>query len=275
MRISVLMDDTASSPAFACEHGLSFYLSDERRRILFDMGASGLFLDNARQLGIDMARTELAVLSHGHVDHGGGLGDFLRACPGARVYLHADALKPHYTRRASGAVEYIGIDPRLACEPRLVPLQADLRLDGDVTLFSSVGVEYWRPQTQGTHLAGGPGGLRPDSFSHEQSLLFRSGDTLVLVAGCAHRGILNILSRAVELAGRPVDAVVGGFHLSNPRDGGCVPEETLDLVAEGLLRYPGTAYYTCHCTGAEAFEGLWRRMGERLHWVGAGAQLDL
>jgi len=269
------MDDSVSAPQFACEHGLSLYLAGAGRRILFDTGASALFLENARRLGIDLSGTDFAVLSHGHSDHGGGLRAFLNACPDAKVYMQASAMEPHFTRRASGAVEFIGLDNGLRDDPRVVFLSDDLQIESGIHIFSSVAGERCRPQTQNTLLTGAPDALRPDSFLHEQNLLFCDGPSTVLIAGCAHRGILNILDRAIELAGRPIDAVVGGFHLSNPRDGGSAPPETLDAIAEGLLRYPATTYYTCHCTGRPAFEGLRQRMGERIRWIGAGARFQV
>lgn len=275
MQISVLMDDSVSSASFSCEHGLSLYLTTPGHKVLFDTGASGLFLENAARLGLDLADVDFAVLSHGHNDHGGGLRAFLDACPRAKVYMQAAALEPHFTRRASGKVEPIGLDPALRGEPRVVLLTGDHVLEGGFTIFSSVPGDKLRPQTQKTLLTGTAEDLRPDPFLHEQDLLYQEGDTAVLIAGCAHRGILNILERAVELAGRPMDAVIGGFHLSNPRDGGCVPQETLDAIAGALLRYPGTTYYTCHCTGPAGFEGLKRTMGDRIRWIGAGAQFQV
>ena len=79
------------------------------------------------------------------------------------------------------------------------------------------------------------GVLRHDSFLHEQNLLITEGGKRILVTGCAHRGIANILERAVEMAGGPMDAVVGGFHLSNIAAGSCEPEETIDGIAAYLL----------------------------------------
>ena len=78
MKIKVLSENTAISEEFACEHGLSVYLESGGLKILFDTGASDLFLKNAKTLGVDIADVDLLFLSHGHYDHGGGLKDFLR-----------------------------------------------------------------------------------------------------------------------------------------------------------------------------------------------------
>ncbi len=272
MQISVLMDDNASESCFSCEHGLSLYLTVPGFKILFDTGASGLFLENARRLGINISDTDFVVLSHGHSDHGGGLRSLWNACPKARVFMQTSAVEPHFTRRTNGVVEFIGLDNALKQDPRVISYSGDLHIGDRITMFPSTGEAFWRPETQNTLLTGIPDALRPDSFHHEQNLLYCDSDSAVLIAGCAHRGILNILQKAVELAGRPMDAVIGGFHLSNPRDGGCIPQEKLNTIIDVMLQYPATTYYTCHCTGPEAFDRMHQKMGDRIRWIGAGSQ---
>jgi metal-dependent hydrolase (beta-lactamase superfamily II) len=77
MVVKVLMENTAVSGDFQTEHGLSLYVETGGYRLLFDTGASGLFLENAKKLDVDIAKVDFAVISHGHYDHGGGLKPFL------------------------------------------------------------------------------------------------------------------------------------------------------------------------------------------------------
>ena len=76
MKISVLAENTACDNLFDCEHGLSLYIDTGKNKILFDMGQSNLFEKNAEKLGIDLSEVDIAILSHGHYDHGGGLKRF-------------------------------------------------------------------------------------------------------------------------------------------------------------------------------------------------------
>lgn len=274
MYISVLMDDTVSTSQYVCEHGLSFFVETQSNRVLFDAGASALLLENATRMGISLAEADFAILSHGHIDHGGGMKAFLTHNLTAKVYLQANALEEHRTCRANGALEYIGLPTELLNEPRLVPFTGDLRLNENLLLFSTVTGQEFLSNSNKTHLVYRSGRNMSDVFDHEQSLLVWEGPKLVLIAGCSHRGIVNIMNRAMELSGRPMDAVVGGFHLSNPRDGGCEPMETIQGIANYLRRFP-TRYYTCHCTGSAAFQILHQSMGEQLQWVGAGSKIQV
>ena len=108
-------EDLAAQLGLGKEHGLSLYIEACGHKILFDMGQTGLFARNAAALGVDLAAVDLAVLSHGHYDHGGGLARFLELNSTAPVYLNEHAFEPHY----HGAERYIGLDPALAASPRL------------------------------------------------------------------------------------------------------------------------------------------------------------
>jgi 7,8-dihydropterin-6-yl-methyl-4-(beta-D-ribofuranosyl)aminobenzene 5'-phosphate synthase len=121
MIVKVLAENTTSSEALGSEHGLSLYIETETHKILFDTGASGLFAENAEKMGVDLTRVDLAVISHGHYDHGGGLKTFLGINNWAKLYLHQKAFEPHYANRLGGVKAYIGLDESLLqCRKRLL-----------------------------------------------------------------------------------------------------------------------------------------------------------
>ena len=99
MKITALVENTTNNPALGTQHGLSFYIEANGRKILFDMGEDDLFLRNAEKLGIDISAVDLAIISHGHSDHGGGLGAFLSHNENAPVYLNRRAFGHYYTKR--------------------------------------------------------------------------------------------------------------------------------------------------------------------------------
>lgn len=255
MKLWTLMENTAAGENIACEHGLSLYLETGKHRILFDAGQSAAFRDNARHMGVDLGQVDLCVLSHGHSDHGGGLMTFLGENRHATVYVTPHAFGVHY----NAAGTYIGLDPALKEEARIRFARDGQQPGEGLTLFSGEAVEpVWPIDPAGlTRLEGGL--CLPEDFRHEQYLMAEEAGRRILISGCSHRGILNILERF-----RP-DVLIGGFHFMKLDPEGPALEE----AAQVLARYD-TQFYTGHCTGLEQFAHLKAILGERLHYLAAG-----
>ncbi len=272
VKITALSENTVAREDLGSEHGLSLYIKTPEHRLLFDMGGSGLFLKNAEKLGIDITSVEAAFLSHGHYDHGGGIPFFLRANPSAPVYVSRHAFDGHFGTQADGSAKYIGLPETIKDSERII------KLDGDAEIFENISV---LAGASGRELFSGANALIlrseneklvPDDFRHEQSLVIKDGENLILVAGCAHSGVVNIIRRFEEKYGREPDLVVGGFHLSSPATGGSEPPELLDAVAKRLLSKK-SVYATCHCTGLKAYDYLKEKMGERLSYLASGGTI--
>ena len=278
MRVTVLMENSTPSSRLAARHGLSLWLElDDGRRVLFDMGPNDGFLANARSLGVDVTEADLAVISHGHYDHGGGLGAFLAACGDAGrdvpVYVREHAFEEH----VSGTPERhhaIGLDPALAADPRVRPTDERCDLGGGLALFSTARRAHPTARSNGRLMERRDGALVPDRFLHEQSLLVREGDRLALVSGCSHGGVLNLMDAAEELAGAPLTSVVAGFHLMDP-SGGTVEDEGLTRSLARELAARPARYLTCHCTGTDAFALLRDELGGRVSYLHVGSRVTL
>lgn len=278
MRVTVLMENSTPSSRLAARHGLSLWLElDDGRRVLFDMGPNDGFLANARSLGVDVTEAGLAVVSHGHYDHGGGLGAFLAACGDAGrdvpVYVREHAFEEH----VSGTPERhhaIGLDPALATDPRVRPTGERCDLGGGLALFSTARRAHPTARSNGRLMERRDGGLVPDRFLHEQSLIVREGDRLTLVSGCSHGGVLNLMDVAEELAGAPLTSVVAGFHLMDP-SGGTVEDEGLTRSLARELAARPARYLTCHCTGTDAFALLRDELGGRVSYLHVGSRVTL
>lgn len=263
IKISVLMENTACSPDFQSEHGLSLWIETAHHTILFDTGKSGAFAANAAALGINLSEADIAVLSHGHYDHGGGLKTFLSLNEKAPVYLTRLAFVPHY----SGTGEYIGLDPSLKGNPRLVTAADPQTIDDELMLCTcNERTRFFPTDTAG--LTEKPADtLQPDAFLHEQYLTIRDGGRKIVVSGCSHKGIRNIVRWL-----RP-DILIGGFHFMK-MDVSSGENPLLKESAEDLLKFP-TDYYTCHCTGIAQYRYLKSIMGNRIHYLSAGMQLEI
>lgn len=263
MKIWTLLENTACREEIQAEHGLSLYIETENCRILFDMGQGEAFGQNGEKLGVDLGSVDLAVLSHGHYDHGGGLGRFLEINHTAPVYLSRDAFAPHY----NGTEKYIGLDPALRDNDRLIFVDGTREIGPGITLYACSGWEPVCPvDPAGLKMEAG-GTLCTEDFRHEQYLLIEEAGKRILFSGCSHKGIRNIVRWF-----RP-DVLIGGFHfmkLDPAGDGAKVLEE----AARDLLTYP-TVYYTGHCTGETQYEYLKERMGDRLQSLSGGKIVEI
>lgn len=142
-----------------------------------------LFADNARALGIDLAGVDIAVLSHGHYDHGGGLKKFLDINRKAPVYLSRYAFEGHY----HGREKYIGLDTELTGNERLVSTGDETVIEEGLTLYSCNDCQKTFPSgSQGLHMIK-DGAFLPEDFRHEQYLLIKEKGKRVVFSGCSHK----------------------------------------------------------------------------------------
>lgn len=261
MKITVLMENTTCNPDLATEHGLSLLLETAHSTVLFDTGQSAAFVDNATALGIDLNQVDLAILSHGHYDHGGGLWRFFEVNDHAPVYLNRHGFTPCY----HGSQRYIGLDPALEGHPRLKFVEDTLEIDQYLSLSSKNQATKQLPiDSAGLCVQQGETFL-PDQFLHEQYLTIQEGGRTILISGCSHKGILNIMDWYQP------DILIGGFHFMNVAIEDGISTQ-LDYAANVLSGY-STQYYTCHCTGLPQYEYLKTRMGEQLHYLSTGQTL--
>jgi len=262
MKITALLENTTQREDMQVEHGLSLYIETETYKILFDMGQSDLFAKNANVLGIDLSAVDIAVLSHGHYDHGGGLQTFLSLNEKATVYINRFAFEPHF----NALDKYIGLDTTLKTtlveQNRLHITDETCILAPGLTLFScnnrprfcNLGSFDLTVLEGNSHV--------PDDFRHEQYLLIEENGKKVLISGCSHKGIQNIMEWFAP------DVLVGGFHFMKLE-----PGDALDVAAEDLNRY-STRYFTGHCTGEEQFAYLKERM-EHLEYLSCGKTIEI
>ena len=235
MKLTVLVDNQASSNCKA-EHGLSFYIEYNNKKIVFDAGQTDIATINAHKLGIDLNQTDLIVLSHGHYDHGNGLKYFPKNKP---LLAHPDIFTKRYKRINN---QYIGLDLsetdiensfKITRSSKPVKIEHQAWFMGEIpriTDFESISPKYILENGE------------TDPIIDDTALTFNTNKGIVIITGCSHSGICNIVLKAKEFfPHNPIAAIVGGFHLSQI-------DERLEKTVKFFKQHHITKLYPSHCT---------------------------
>ncbi len=270
MKIINLIEDTQGCGC-RYEHGLSFYIETKKHKLLFDTGATGAFLENAKQLGIDLTEIDTVILSHGHYDHTGGVLDFAKINPKANIYMQVSAGDDYFHLDQRGN-RYIGINKEILNLSQLRCLNGDARLDDELFLFANItGMRFRAKGNLELKKKIGESYIT-DKFEHEQCLVIEAENGKVLISGCAHNGILNILERYHEFYEDAPILVISGFHLTQKSP---YTDDEIEAIKELAreLKETKTVYYSGHCTGKKAFDIMKEVMGEKLKEIHSGDTL--
>lgn len=263
MKITALVENQSSCELKA-KHGLSLYIETDKHKILFDLGPDKTLFENAQKRQISLKDVDTVIISHGHLDHGGGLEKFLEINKTAKVYVQKTAFEPHYTK-VLGIRFPCGIKEKFKDHPQVVLLDGDYKIDDQLTLFTVKDTSKCYSTMNDALYTG----KEKDTFDHEQHLIIKEEKT-VLIMGCGHSGVVNIMEAARQY--HPL-LCVGGYHLMNPNSSKSVPEALLDEIVKELKQYPDTQFYTCHCTGQTAYKYLSERM-PNLSYLSCGQSIQ-
>ena len=262
MNILSLVENTTKCE-LKVKHALSLYIETAKHKLLFDVGQDSTLFQNAKTRNIDLTKVDTVIISHGHKDHGGALKDFLAINHTAKVYIQRKAFGVHSTK-VMGFKVPIGLDESLKNHPQVVLLDGNYKIDEELSLF--IVKDNSRCHSTANDILFS--GKVVDDFVHEQNLIINENST-VLIMGCGHTGIVNIMEEAKSY--HPT-LCIGGYHLMNPVNKKCVPDELLDQIAAYMNQYPDTKFYTCHCTGEKAYNYLASKV-PNLSYFACGDQL--
>lgn len=272
VELTILIDGETEASA-AGESGLSILVRGPGRTMLFDCGASAETLaPRMGQLGLTPSALSGVVISHGHSSHTGGLAALASSRPeGTEVFLHAAAFSRRWVDRPGKTLTEISCPhtaARLADAGfRLRWVQAPEKIDDWMILSGPIG----GPQAEDpTYVVRKGDELIVDNFEDEIFVLVRGQNGWVVLTGCCHRGLRNVLRTARFLAREePIAAVVGGLHM-----GGSSParlEETIELA----MLSPEIALYPSHCTGADVLAYLRAQLPNQVKPVEPGMKIVL
>jgi 7,8-dihydropterin-6-yl-methyl-4-(beta-D-ribofuranosyl)aminobenzene 5'-phosphate synthase len=274
-RIITLSENSVAVPYVMAEWGLSILVESPEGSILLDAGASTSVVHNADILGIDLCKIERIVLSHGHFDHTGGLRTLLTKMKRqVEIIAHPDILAPKYKRSEGKPDRYIGLLYQLqeleSLGARFNFSRESQRLTRNILSTGEIPLETDFEQIEPGFFVKTADGWQPDSLADDQALVIETPQGLVMVLGCAHRGIINTLKQACKITGNSkIHLVLGGCHLKDASDEQVW--QTISSLNEMGVHKLGVS----HCTGMRATLMLAQTYGDDFIFNSTGNIIEL
>ncbi|HHL32755.1 MAG TPA: MBL fold metallo-hydrolase [Desulfobulbaceae bacterium] len=271
--LTVLCENSVAGPfGLVGEHGWAIHANIFGRSILFDTGQGQGIIANSRLLDIDLKDLDAIVLSHGHYDHTSGLPDVLRQCGKIDVYAHPDCFLDRYWNK-DGASREIGIrykrsyleslGARFSFVREFTEIFEGIYLTGEVPR-----VTPFEPVDPNMKVPGPDGTLIQDDLRDDQSMVIDTDQGLTIVLGCAHAGLVNILTHvANHLPDRPIHTVIGGTHL------GFAEAEQFEQTMLALDKFAIKRLGAGHCTGLANSARLFNHLGDRYFFSAVGTRI--
>lgn len=278
MRIVVLAENTSAADKLFAEHGLCLYIEHKHNKILFGTGASAIFIENAKRLGIPLSEVQSVVLAHNHTSCAGGLEAFLKINPSASVYIKKSAAtdcaeKSGLIRSRTGLPGSFFKSAKVNC----IKFESFSEVCGDFFLVSNeYSDEASNPDKR--FFIKRDRKWQHDDFSGETFAVCFPGrrrDGCVILTACSHSGITGIIKTVKKLWDVPVIAVVGGFGFmsSNINKTAC-SADTVKSVAGELDELDIGYIYTCHCTGIKGYDIMKELLGDQIQYLHTGEELE-
>ncbi len=270
-RITVLCENIANREGLVAEHGIALLIEGPAGRVLLDAGPSDAILANARTLGVSLRGLDAICLSHGHADHTGGLEAVLRESGSTPVFAHPRVFERRFSLSGGAAREIGPPRPRAVYEDLGARFHLSEASQTVVEGLLTTGETRLLPERpKSPHLlVERDGGAIEDDFRDDLSLCLRTSQGVVVLTGCAHRGIPAILEAARAVTGdRRIRAVAGGLHLSGETDA------SVERVAGTLRDADVGSVFAGHCTGLHATAVLASLLGARVRELHAGDVIE-
>lgn len=260
------------------EHGFSMLIrifnQGQSESILFDTGGSPeAIIENAKRMGISLSEVSCIVLSHGHYDHSGGLSSVIKAVgkAGLPIIVHEDMFRARGTAYSDGTIrKYAEFPTKAQLSPAQVIFTKEpfLIADGNVCVTGEI------PRTTSfetglmNHKSFVKGSWQPDPLIMDDRAVVMNvrGKGLVILAGCAHAGIINTIKYARQISGvEKVYAVMGGFHLA-----GKDFEDKIQPSIKELACINPELIVPSHCTGWRAMFAMSQTLPDAFAWNSVG-----
>lgn len=234
IRVLILYDNFSHAPGTIADWGFSCLIEGLEKTILFDTGTKPeILLHNAEKLNVDLKKIDLIVISHNHGDHTGGLKTVLGKKSDVLVYL---------------------------------PFSTPLNFKNEIQNCGATVIteQYPKEIISGAYLTGEMG-----TEIKEQSLILDTEKGLVVITGCSHQGIVNILEKTKNILNKEIHLVLGGFHLGRHSE-----QEINEIIAE-FKKYHVEQCGCTHCTGDKAMGLFKKAYKDDFKSMGTGKMIEI
>jgi 7,8-dihydropterin-6-yl-methyl-4-(beta-D-ribofuranosyl)aminobenzene 5'-phosphate synthase len=267
LKITVLVENTAGGRGLLGEHGLSWLIEADSRRILFDTGQGLALPHNAKILGLSLENLDAIVLSHGHYDHTGGLTTLLEHCANTDLFLHPKAIASKYSPRGNIGSPIENERTLRSHFRRLIWTETPTEVMPGVYVTGTIPRRHPLENTGGSFWHNSEH-TEVDPLLDDQALYLKVPEGLVVILGCAHAGVINTLDYIAQITNtNKFYAVIGGMHLLRASN------ERLEATVETFTKYDVQLIGANHCTGMKAMTFLWHQLGDLCLDCRVGTQL--
>lgn len=263
VEITILVDNTTPAPGFIGEYGYSALVTVDNKKILFDTGSADALLTNSKLLGLKPDEFDDIVISHGHFDHTGAVIPILEQYGSKTIYAHSNIFAKRPIMLGNNKIRDIGCtfteqeaidaDGKFVFIDNFSEIFPNIYLTGEVsriTDYEDVGAKFQCEKD---------GELIDDKLIDDMALIVNHPDGLIIISGCAHSGVINIIEHALKKTGRnKILAFIGGTHLIT------ASEERMNKTVAALREYSISQIIVSHCTGFYAAAKLYNELGSRV-----------
>jgi len=262
-RVVILVENTAPLPGLRGEYGFAALIEHGGKKVLFDTGSHDALIHNSMVLGIDLSDLDAVIISHGHFDHTGGLRPLIEKHHIPVIYAHPRLFYPRPFPLGNGTYREIGCAfSRQDIESRDIRLE---EVDSFREIWPGVCISGEIPRRTGYEDVGGHfkvninGQILDDHIPDDMALIIKSEEGLVIVSGCAHAGMVNIINYALTKTGADkITAFIGGTHLIT------ASEERLQKTVADLKKINVDKIILSHCSGFYAAARLYNELGAKV-----------